>query len=136
MPGPTNGLSSKLTNDGWFGDNAVQWLHTVNAQIRTVELHLPLVRCCNNGITCWIDSCGRLHNVYFPESKNVYQAGYKLIEVPLAGPESGRHPLFTGNMVTSSDGDVSALLPLRDRKGYIFVELKSGECQKSCIQGI
>jgi apolipoprotein N-acyltransferase len=83
-----------LTNDGWFGDSAVQWLHTVNALIRTVELHLPLVRCCNNGITCWIDSCGRLHNVYFPESKNVYQAGYKLIEVPLAGPESAGHPTF------------------------------------------
>jgi len=83
-----------LTNDGWFGDSAVQWLHMVNAVIRAVELHLPLVRCCNNGITCWIDTSGQLHNVYFPESKNEYQAGYKLIEVPLAGTESGRHPTF------------------------------------------
>ena len=83
-----------LTNDGWFGDSAAQWLHMVNALFRAVELHLPLVRCCNNGITCWIDVCGRLHNVYFPESKNVYQAGYKLIDVPLASSESGQHPTF------------------------------------------
>jgi apolipoprotein N-acyltransferase len=83
-----------LTNDGWFGDSGAQWLHAVNALFRAVELHLPLVRCCNNGITCWVDTCGRLHNVYPPGSKNVYEAGYKLVEVPLAGSESGRHPTF------------------------------------------
>jgi apolipoprotein N-acyltransferase len=83
-----------LTNDGWFGDSSAQWLHTVNALMRAVELHLPLVRCCNNGITCWIDTRGRLHNVYFPESKDVYQAGYKLIEVPLGDQASAQHPTF------------------------------------------
>lgn len=83
-----------LTNDGWFGNSSAQWQHTVNALIRAVELHLPLVRCCNNGITCWIDACGRLHNLYFRGSTDVYQAGYKLIEVPLAGQESGLHPTF------------------------------------------
>lgn len=83
-----------LTNDGWFGDSAVQWLHMANALFRAVELRLPFVRCGNNGITCWIDARGQLHNVYFPESKNEYQAGYKLIQVPLAGPGSGRHPTF------------------------------------------
>ena len=83
-----------LTNDGWFGNSGAQWLHTVNALFRAVELHLPLVRCCNNGITCWIDAYGRLHNVYFPGSWNEYQAGYKMIEVPLAGAEAGQHPTF------------------------------------------
>jgi apolipoprotein N-acyltransferase len=83
-----------LTNDGWFGDSSAQWQHLVNALFRAVELHLPLVRCCNNGITCWIDACGRLHNVYFPDSKNVYQAGYKIIDVPLTSSESAYHPTF------------------------------------------
>ena len=83
-----------LTNDGWFGDSSAQWLHLVNALFRAVELHLPLVRCCNNGITCWVDARGRLHNVYFPDSQNVYQAGYKLIDVPLASSESGYHPTY------------------------------------------
>ena len=83
-----------LTNDAWFGDSAAQWLHLVNALFRTVELRLPLVRCCNNGITCWIDAFGRLHNVDSVNSTNVYEAGYKVIEVPLAASEGGHHPTF------------------------------------------
>jgi len=83
-----------LTNDGWFGESAAQWLHLVNALFRTIELHLPLVRCCNNGITCWVDACGRLHNVGFADSKNVYGSGYKIIDVPLASSEPGHHPTF------------------------------------------
>jgi apolipoprotein N-acyltransferase len=83
-----------LTNDGWFGNGAAQWLHLVNALFRTVELRLPLVRCCNNGITCWIDDRGRLHNLYFADSKDVYQSGYKLIDVPLASSVPGYNPTF------------------------------------------
>ncbi len=83
-----------LTNDGWFGNSGAQWLHCVNALFRAVELHVPLVRCCNNGITCWVDASGQLHNVYFPGSANEYQAGYKMIEVPLAGSQAGLHPTF------------------------------------------
>lgn len=83
-----------LTNDAWFGDSGAQWLHLVNALFRAVELRLPLVRCCNNGITCWIDGRGGLHNVDFADSTNIYQSGYKLIEVPLAGSEHGYHPTF------------------------------------------
>src|SRR5262249_12082702 len=72
--------------------SAAQWLHLVNALFRAVELRVPLVRCCNNGISCWIDARGQLHNVGFADSPNVYQSGYKVIEVPLAGSETGQHP--------------------------------------------
>ncbi len=108
-----------VTNDGWFGDSAAQWLHTVNALFRAVELHLPLVRCCNNGITCWIDTCGRLHNLYFPESKNVYQAGYTVssLKCPWAIPSPDSTRPFTGVTVTFSDGDAWFSLRLQDRKG-------------------
>ena len=44
-----------LTNDGWFGDSAEQWQHMASAVFRAVENGVPLVRCCNNGVTCWID---------------------------------------------------------------------------------
>jgi apolipoprotein N-acyltransferase len=91
---PETDFLLNLTNDAWFGDSAAQWLHLVNALFRTVELRVPLVRCCNNGISCWIDARGRLHNVEFADSPNVYQSGYKLIEVPLAGSETGQHPTF------------------------------------------
>ena len=78
-----------LTNNGWFGESAAQWQHAANAVFRAVENGLPLVRCTNNGLTCWVDSWGRLHDVYFPGSDDIYQAGFKIAEVPLAR-ESGR----------------------------------------------
>jgi apolipoprotein N-acyltransferase len=91
---PETDFLLNLTNDAWFGDSAAQWLHLVSALFRTVELRVPLVRCCNNGISCWIDARGGLHNVEFADSPDVYHSGYKIIEVPLAGSESGQHPTF------------------------------------------
>src|SRR5438128_10831173 len=47
-----------LTNNGWFGESAAQWQHAANAAFRAVENGLPLVRCTNNGLTCWVDAQG------------------------------------------------------------------------------
>lgn len=82
-----------LTNNGWFGESAAQWQHAANAVFRAVENGLPLVRCTNNGLTCWIDARGRMHEVYFPGSRDIYQVGFKLANVPvLAGHP--RNPTF------------------------------------------
>jgi len=82
-----------LTNNGWFGDSAAQWQHAASAVFRAVENGLPLVRCANNGLTCWVDAQGRLHEVYFPDTKNIYGAGCKTARVPtLAGQK--REPTF------------------------------------------
>ena len=83
-----------LTNDGWFGDSAAQWQHAVDALFRAVENGLPLVRCTNNGLTCWIDSRGRLHEVYFPGTKDIYGAGFKLVKIPLLPAGEKRSPTF------------------------------------------
>jgi apolipoprotein N-acyltransferase len=72
-----------LTNNGWFGESAAQWQHAVSALFRAVENGLPLVRCTNNGLTCWIDAHGRLHEVYFPGTKDIYGPGIKLARIPL-----------------------------------------------------
>jgi apolipoprotein N-acyltransferase len=80
-----------LTNDGWFGESVVQWQHAVTGLFRAVENGVPLVRCCNNGLTCWVDAKGRLHDIYFPGSENIYQEGYKIVEVPLRRGDSGNH---------------------------------------------
>ena len=74
-----------------IGESAAQWQHAANAVFRAVENGLPLVRCANKGLSCWIDSCGRIHNAYFDNSINVYQAGCKIIEVPLYLAKPG-HP--------------------------------------------
>lgn len=71
-----------LTNNGWFGESAAQWQHAANAVFRAVENGVPLVRCANNGLTCWVDQRGRMRDVYFPGTNNIYGVGYKLVKVP------------------------------------------------------
>jgi len=90
---PDTDFLLNLTNNGWFGESAAQWQHAASAVYRAIENNLPLVRCANNGLTCWVDRRGRMHNVYFPNSKDVYKAGYKIVSVPVGS--SGKYvPTF------------------------------------------
>jgi apolipoprotein N-acyltransferase len=72
-----------LTNDGWFGDSAEQWQHMAGGVFRAVENGVPLVRSCNNGVTCWIDASGRVRDILKGQDGSVYGAGAMTIEVPL-----------------------------------------------------
>jgi apolipoprotein N-acyltransferase len=72
-----------LTNDGWFGQSAEQWQHMAGAVFRAVENGVPLVRCCNNGVTCWIDATGRVREVFRDSSGSVYGIGTLTIDLPL-----------------------------------------------------
>jgi apolipoprotein N-acyltransferase len=72
-----------LTNNGWFGESAAQWQHAANAIFRAIENRMPLVRAANNGLSCWVDSVGRMHNVYFDGTSDIYRAGYKIVSVPV-----------------------------------------------------
>lgn len=83
-----------LTNDGWFGESAAQWQQAAMAVFRAVENGVPLVRCTNNGLTCWIDSIGRMHEVFFGNSPDVYQAGFKTAHIPLRAIGQKRQPTF------------------------------------------
>lgn len=75
-----------ITNNGWFGESAAQWQHAAAAIFRAVENRLPLVRCANNGLTCWVDASGALHSVSFENGASVYAKGYKIVSVPIARP--------------------------------------------------
>jgi apolipoprotein N-acyltransferase len=83
-----------LTNDGWFGESAAQWQQAANAVFRAVENGLPLVRCTNNGLTCWIDSLGRLREILRSESGDVYAAGFMIAKIPLLPAGQKREPTF------------------------------------------
>jgi apolipoprotein N-acyltransferase len=72
-----------LTNDGWFGQSAEQWQHMAGAVFRAVENGVPLVRCCNNGVTCWIDATGRVREIFQDKSRSVYGMGALTIDLPL-----------------------------------------------------
>lgn len=72
-----------LTNNGWFGESSAQWQHAAAAIFRAVENRIPLVRCANNGLTCWVDQAGGLHEVYLGNSRDIYSAGFKTANIPL-----------------------------------------------------
>ncbi len=72
-----------LTNDGWFGQSAEQWQHEMGAIFRAVENGIPLVRCCNNGVTCWIDSNGRQREIFRDDNDSVYGAGTLIFDLPI-----------------------------------------------------
>ncbi len=83
-----------LTNDGWFGDSAAQWQHMATAVFRTVENNLPLIRCANNGITCWIDPYGRVRQIFRDKIGSVYGMGAMTVDVPMSMDGAGRTQTF------------------------------------------
>jgi apolipoprotein N-acyltransferase len=83
-----------LTNDGWFGDSAEQWQHAAGGVFRAVENGVPLVRCCNNGVTCWMDATGRMREILKDQNGSVYAVGAMTIDLPLPQPGEKRAPTF------------------------------------------
>lgn len=53
-------LLVNITNDGWFLKSVAAEQHLANAVFRSVEDRRPMVRCANTGVTCFIDSDGRV----------------------------------------------------------------------------
>ena len=83
-----------ITNDGWFGESAAQWQQAASAVFRAVENGMPLVRCANNGLSCWIDRHGGLHETYFGQSRDIYRAGFKIATVPIPSADEKPRPTF------------------------------------------
>ena len=72
-----------LTNNGWFGESAAQWQHAATAIFRAVENGLPLVRCANNGLTCWVDPRGRIQQTFTDARGTIYGPGFMSVTIPL-----------------------------------------------------
>lgn len=81
----------ELTNDGWFGEGSGQWQHLASALFRAVENGIPLVRCTNNGITCWIDRHGRIVEILGDGPGSYYARGVLHATVPVG---DGGRPTF------------------------------------------
>ncbi len=80
---PDTDFVLELTNNGWFGESGAQWQHAASAVFRAVESGVPLVRCTNNGLTCWLDEFGRMHDLFQSAGGSVYDSGFLLTSVPL-----------------------------------------------------
>ncbi|MBX4335473.1 apolipoprotein N-acyltransferase [Bartonella raoultii] len=58
--GPSPQAIINVTNDAWFGVTPGPYQHLQQAQLRAVEMGIPLIRAANNGISAIIDSYGRI----------------------------------------------------------------------------
>jgi apolipoprotein N-acyltransferase len=108
-----------LTNDGWFGDSAAQWQHMATAVFRAVENNLPLIRCANNGVTCWIDAHGRVREIFKDPTGSVYGTGAMTVDVPVSQAGAGRVPTFYhrhGDWFGWACVVVAALVSVRSKK--------------------
>ena len=75
-----------ITNDGWFGEGAAQWQHAAQSILRAVENGIPVARCTNTGVTCWIDASGRIRQVFESGSHGIYGAGFLTVRIPVLLP--------------------------------------------------
>lgn len=52
-----------ITNDGWFGKTNAVYQHAYLSVFRAVENGVPLVRSTNTGLSCFIESAGKIHMI-------------------------------------------------------------------------
>jgi apolipoprotein N-acyltransferase len=90
--GPDTDFLVNLTDDGWFGYGAEQWQQAATGIFRAVENGVPLLRCTNDGLTCWADAQGRVRQIQ-NASGNVYGPGFIIAQIPLRAP-GDRHQTF------------------------------------------
>jgi apolipoprotein N-acyltransferase len=91
--GPDIDFLINLTNDGWFGNGPEQLQQAAGAVFRAVENGMPLLRCTNNGLTCWVDAQGRLRRIQ-EAGGNIYGPGFITPTIPLPPPGGHRRTFY------------------------------------------
>lgn len=83
-----------ITNDGWFGEASAQRQQAAAAVFRAVENGVPLLRCANTGLTCWIDEQGRIRQFFSSPNGGIYGRGFLIARVPSLVPGQHRRMTF------------------------------------------
>ncbi len=71
------------TNDAWFDRSAASRQHMANAVLRAVENCVPMVRCANTGVTCFIDQFGRIVEMLTRDGARTDFKGFSVAEMRL-----------------------------------------------------
>jgi apolipoprotein N-acyltransferase len=72
-----------ITNDAWFKDSTGPYQHAQSSVFRAVENRVPVVRAANTGLSCHIDTAGRVVDTLKDGGKEIMVAGFKNFEVIL-----------------------------------------------------
>lgn len=65
-----------ITNDAWFGKTSAPYQHLQGSIFRAVENHVPIVRAANTGVSCIIDSNGKIIEVVRKGKDEICVDGY------------------------------------------------------------
>ena len=87
-----------MTNDAWFGETAAPRQHLQASVFRAVENRVPLVRSANTGISCFIDTTGRVFSKVESEGRDIF----------VKGVDTGNIDVCRGHSVYTVYGDVFA----------------------------
>lgn len=66
-----------ITNDGWFGKTSAASQHLSSSVFRAVENRVPVARSANTGISCFIDSSGRIKSRVSEGGEDIFIQGFK-----------------------------------------------------------
>lgn len=84
-------IIAALSNDAWFLQSVETEMHLANALFRAIELRRPMVRASNVGVSCFIDTHGRITSrLDDPETHTSFLEGVLPGEVSVP-----RHPEMT-----------------------------------------
>lgn len=87
---PRAQLMVTVTNNGWFNESANSVQHVANARFRCIELRRPMLRSANTGVTCYIESTGRIAAQIEPGSPGDFSlpADFLISQVNIAPQET------------------------------------------------
>lgn len=72
-----------VTNDAWFKNSTGPYQHAQSSVFRAVENRVPVIRAANTGLSCHIDSTGRIVDSVKDGGREIMVAGFKSFDVKL-----------------------------------------------------
>ncbi|MBN2190209.1 MAG: apolipoprotein N-acyltransferase, partial [Candidatus Aureabacteria bacterium] len=106
-----------LTNDAWYGYTSAPFLHALSASMRCVENDVPMLRCTNTGLTCFIDRSGIITRIAAASNGMLFQPDVLFVE--LKADETG----CSGRTFYNKTGDIAAYVSLAV-SAYLMVNIK------------
>jgi len=89
-----------ITNDAWFWDTKAPFMHLQSSVFRAIENRRAVIRSANTGVSCFIDSWGRISNFVQEATKKTF----------VSGVASGRVRLSREDALYTKLGDIFTYL--------------------------
>lgn len=72
-----------ITNDAWFMKSSAPYQHAQASVFRAVENRVPVVRAANTGLSCFIDSKGRIIDKVSIGKEDIFVTGFKTSNIEI-----------------------------------------------------